>query len=110
MPKDVYFWFAAIAAVFVLGVLAIWKWAKNIKVAVGPVRIETSDRDAAASGADPVVVAKGAEVDGSVGRITGKAGSAGTLPHGPTSVGEGMKVGKGGKVDEITGVRVGPPK
>lgn len=110
MPKDVYFWLAVVAAVFVLGGLAIWKWAKNIDVALGPIRLKTSDRDAAASAPDPVVVAKEAEVDGTVGRITGKTGAVGTLPHGPTSVGERMKVGKGGKVDEITGVRVGPPK
>jgi hypothetical protein len=110
MPKDLYFWLAVIAAVFALGVLAIWKWAKNINVAVGPIRFQTTDGDAAASSPDPVVVAKEAEVDGTVGKIIGKTGAPGTLPHGPTSVGERMKVGKGGKVDEITGVRVGPPK
>jgi hypothetical protein len=110
MPKDFYFWLAVIAAVFLLGVLAIWKWAKNISVAIGPIRLQTSDRVAAATAPDPVVVAKQAQVDGNVGKITGKTGAAGTIPHGPTSVGEGMKVGQGGKVDEITGVRVGPSK
>jgi hypothetical protein len=110
MPKDMYFWLAVIGVIFVLGVLAIWRWAKNVNVAIGPVRIQTTDRDAAAASPDPVVVAKQAEVDGTVGKITGKIGEAGALPHGPTSVGEGMKVGKGGSVGEITGISVTPRK
>ncbi|MET4388809.1 hypothetical protein ABIB73_004574 [Bradyrhizobium sp. F1.4.3] len=110
MPKDLYFWLAVIAVIFLVAVLAIWRWAKNVSVAIGPVRIETSDRDAAAAAPDPVVVAKQAEIDGTVGRIIGKAGEAGALPHGPTSVGEGMKVGKGASINEITGVSVTPRK
>jgi len=72
MPKDVVFWICVIAAVFVLGALAIWKWGKNITLKAGPLSFGTSDRNAAASASDPVTVGKKAAVDGSVGEIIGR--------------------------------------
>jgi hypothetical protein len=110
MPKDLYFWLAVIAAVLALGVLAIWRWQKNVSVAVGPVKISTSDRDALASTPDHVTVAKGADVQGHVGEVVGRTGATDAMPHGPTSVAEQMKVGKDGHVDRIVGVEVGKPK
>ncbi len=110
MPKDLYFWVAVIAAVLALGVLAIWKWQKNVNVAVGPISIRTSDRDALASTSDHVTVAKGADVQGSVGEVVGRTGTIAAMPNGPTSVADGMKVGKDGRVDRIVGVDAGRPK
>lgn len=110
MPKDLYFWLAVIAAIFAIGVLAIWRWQKNVSVAVGPVKISTSDRDALGSTSDHVTVAKGAAVEGSVGEIVGRTGASGSSAQGPTSVAEQMSVGKGGRIDRIVGVEVGKPK
>jgi hypothetical protein len=109
MPKDQYFWIAVIAVILVVAVLAIWRWGKNVNIAVGPVSVKTSDRDALASTPDHVTVAKGAEVDGSISEVIGRTGTA-SMPQGPTSVGEQMKVGKGGRVDRIVGVELGKPK
>jgi hypothetical protein len=110
MPKDLYFWLAVIAGIFAVAVLAIWRWQKNVSVAVGPVKISTSDRDALGSTADHVAVAKGADVQGSVGEIVGRKGVSGTIGQGPTSVAEQMKVGKDGRIDRIVGVEVGKSK
>jgi hypothetical protein len=110
MPQDLTFWIIAIAAVFVLGALAIWRWGKNVNLKAGPLRLQTTDRDAARSAADPVVVAKKAVVDGSVGEVIGRSGVDAAATHGPTDVGEQMKVGQGGRVDRIVGVEVGRPK
>jgi hypothetical protein len=103
MPKDLTFWIVVIAAVSALGALALWRWGKNVAFKVGPVRLQTTDRNAP----DPVVVAKKAVVDGSVGEVIGRTGPP--APHGPTEVGEQMKVGKGARIDRIVGVEVASP-
>ena len=110
MPKDVVFWICVIAAVFVLGALAIWKWGKNITLKAGPLSFGTSDRNAAASAPDPVTVGKKAAVEGSVGEIIGRTGTTATQASGPTDVAEQLKVGKGGRVDRIVGVEIGQAK
>jgi len=110
MPKDLYFWLAVIAVIFAIAALATWRWQKNVSVAIGPVKISTSDRDALASTPDHVTVAKGTDVQGSVGEIVGRSGAIGSIAQGPTSVAEELKVGKGGRIDRIVGVEVGKPK
>ena len=110
MPKDLYFWVAAIAAVLALGVLAIWKWQKNVTVAVGPISIRTSDRDTLASTSDHVTVAKDADIGGSDGEVIGRTATTAAMPNGPTSVAEGMKVGRDVRIDRIVGVDVRRPK
>ena len=110
MPKDLSFWLVLIAAILGLGGLAIWKWGKNLKLTAGPVRFETSDRDAGATAPDPVRVGEKAVVEGTVGEITGRKGTTADMQHGPTEVGKQMKVGKDGRVDRIVGVEVGQPK
>lgn len=110
MPTDLTFWIVLIAVVFVLGGLAIWRWGKNIDFSAGPVRLQTTDRNAAASAQDPVVVARKAAVDGSVGEVIGRTGVDPAAPHGPTEVGEEIKIGQGARVDRIVGVEVGQPK
>src|SRR5262245_25700639 len=107
MPNDVYFWIVVIAVIAALGILAIWRWQKNVSVAVGPVSINTSDRDAVAATPDHVTVAKGAKVDGSVGEIVGRTGAG--AGHGPTSVAEQLSVGRGGRIDRISGTNIGKP-
>ena len=110
MPKDLTFWIVAIAAILALGALAIWRWGKNVKLKVGPMHVETSDRDGAASATDPVVVAKKAEIEGSLGEVIGRSGVTPAMQHGPTDVAEQLKVGKSGRVDRIVGVEIGRPK
>jgi hypothetical protein len=110
MPKDVNFWIVVIAAILLLGALAIWRWGKNIKLKVGGVAVETSDRDGAREASDPVKVGEKAVVDGHVGEVIGRSGVTPAMQHGPTDVGNQLKVGKDGSVDRIVGVEIGQPK
>jgi hypothetical protein len=96
-------WIVGIAALSVVVALAVAR-GRGLTVGAGPLKIDLSKKDAESGGDSKVQVARGAEFERDVGKVTGIKGTEQASVNRPVDVATDATFK--GKVDQITGIDI----